>query len=152
MTILQFAPPRLNRRDFQQHHLIPVEVLNRRSFSSLFSRLIDQGFEPHDFATNGILLPSTETAARACGLPLHRGPHPRYNALISDRIGAFLCGDDAATARSSTLHRIRFLQAGIRRSLITGKPPVLLNRRDPTCMIGEIQELDHMISGSNRIL
>ena len=80
---------RVNRRgqpDYwpnrQRHHLLPVALFRRKQFRQFFIDLMAVGFEFDDFPTNGVLLPTTEAETLRCGLPLHRGPHPRYNALI----------------------------------------------------------------------
>lgn len=44
------------------------------------------GFNPDDFLSNGMFLPSLERNAVSFRLPLHRGPHPNYNRLVADRI------------------------------------------------------------------
>lgn len=43
------------------------------------------GFD--DFRANGLLLPTTEAATLRTGMPLHRGPHRRYNELVIERVG-----------------------------------------------------------------
>ena len=43
------------------------------------------GFD--DFRANGLLLPSTDEASLRTGMPLHRGPHHRYNQLVIERVG-----------------------------------------------------------------
>lgn len=44
------------------------------------------GFDPDDFLSNGMFLPSLERNAISFRLPLHRGPHPNYNRLVAERI------------------------------------------------------------------
>jgi hypothetical protein len=70
--------------------LIAREVVDARAFALFFARLRMAGFDPNDFATNGLHLPSTETNAIAFRLPLHRGPHPRYNEMVADYVGEFM--------------------------------------------------------------
>ena len=43
------------------------------------------GFD--DFRANGLLLPATDDATLRTGMPLHRGPHRRYNELVIERVG-----------------------------------------------------------------
>jgi A nuclease family of the HNH/ENDO VII superfamily with conserved AHH len=69
---------------FHCHHLMPISVVENPAFGSLFLRLRQRGFNPDDFLTNGMLLPSLEVNAVAFNLPLHRGPHPRYNKMLAD--------------------------------------------------------------------
>lgn len=94
------------------------------------------GFD--DFRRNGLLLPAQEDAARLLGLPLHRGPHRSYNAMVIERVGMIeqrwsrerlRAADDAL---DEALFRLSVLQAALRRRLLApqGKAMVL-NRRDP---------------------
>jgi hypothetical protein len=116
---------------FQCHHLIPAEIVYSSCFDSFFGRLRQLGFRPHDFDTNGIALPCTERAAFANGLPLHRGPHPRYTEIVSHRVATIeadyrkSCG-----AMEEPLQRIYWLQNGLRKALERNKLAPL-NRRDP---------------------
>lgn len=71
---------------FHCHHLIPVEIVDRRVFATFFGMVRAVGFDVDDFQANGMHLPCTIAQARAFGLPLHRGGHPRYNELIAERI------------------------------------------------------------------
>jgi len=49
-------------------------------------QMVRGGFDFDDFEKNGVLLPATEQVAFETGQPLHRGPHPRYNQLVIDRL------------------------------------------------------------------
>lgn len=148
---------RVNRRgqpDFrlacQRHHLLPMALLRRKQFRQFFAELGLCGFEFDDFATNGLLLPTTEAEAMRLGRPLHRGPHPRYNALIltrAERIRA----DHARSAREArdrliSLQRLRLLQDAIRRSLMGACVfPVSLHQRDPMRSGLNFGTIDEMI-------
>lgn len=148
---------RVNRRgqpDFrpacQRHHLLPLALLRRRQFRQFFADLAGIGFEFDDFPTNGALLPTTEAEALRMGRPLHRGPHPRYNALILDRMET-IRADHARSGRRlwdriASLQRVRILQGAIARSL-SGRNgfPVSLHRRDPMCRALDFRTIDEMI-------
>jgi hypothetical protein len=72
---------------FHCHHIIPVEVAQKRSLALIMAQARYAGFDIDDFTSNGMLLPSIERNAIAFSLPLHRGPHPHYNAYVADQIG-----------------------------------------------------------------
>jgi hypothetical protein len=80
---------RFRLNGFHGHHLIPIEVMDMQAFAQLFGRMRTAGFDPNDFGDNGMHLPCTETQAAAFNLPLHRGPHPRYNEMVAERIVTF---------------------------------------------------------------
>lgn len=84
----------MNRRDsagydpgLQRHHLLPRQVLQQRCFGPLFDWIGRDRVGFDDFRANGLLLPAREAAALRIGLPLHRGPHRDYNAMVLERIG-----------------------------------------------------------------
>jgi hypothetical protein len=107
------------------------------------------GFD--DFRRNGLLLPARGEAARRLGLPLHRGPHRDYNAMVIERVGQI----ESAWSTSSTkapdqageqaLFRLALLQRTLRRRLLDppGKP-LRLNRNDPLGSGFDFAELDAM--------
>lgn len=105
-----------------------------------------------DFRRNGVLLPGTERAASLCGLPLHRGPHRRYNALVAERIGQIEASWSRQRLRlpncayvEATM-RLRLLQSALRRRLLQGgAKPNLLNRNDPLGAGVDFSELDAMV-------
>jgi A nuclease family of the HNH/ENDO VII superfamily with conserved AHH len=110
------------KKDFQKHHLIPVEVFASRSFEPLFSKIGALGFDPQDFNTNGLWLPCTETMAMESGLPLHRGSHRRYNILVSECVAALTRpGAYKSCVPRTTIEiakKISFLQGSLRRTLL----------------------------------
>src|SRR5258707_1659646 len=71
----------------QRHHLLPRQLLDRRCFGVLFDTIGRERIGFDDFRSNGLLLPSSDSAAVGVGLPLHRGPHRDYNAMVIERGG-----------------------------------------------------------------
>jgi hypothetical protein len=71
----------------QRHHLLPCQIHSRRCFARMLGQLdpVALGFD--DFRRNGMLLPARHEAARRLGLPLHRGSHRDYSALVIERVG-----------------------------------------------------------------
>ena len=72
----------------QRHHLLPRQLLARPAFAALAGALGAEQLGFHDFRRNGMLLPAREEAALRIGLPMHRGPHPRYNEVVIERAGS----------------------------------------------------------------
>ncbi|ODU77209.1 MAG: hypothetical protein ABT10_25190 [Novosphingobium sp. SCN 63-17] len=113
------------------------------------------GFE--DFRRNGLLLPATERAAQRIGLPLHRGPHRRYNEVVVDRAGQIEFHWRKVRARHGdradieALMRFDLLQRALRRRLLEparwrGVP---LNRRDPALDFSHLDRMaDFLWSGN----
>lgn len=131
MTSFRWTNAQPTSKNFQRHHIIPVEIFSGPAHNKLFLSVRHLGFSPHDFATNGILLPSSESAAVQCRMPLHRGPHPRYNEMVwewVDRITKVTKCDQSGAAR---LAQIRILQHYLRTQLHISNPLLCLNRRDP---------------------
>ncbi len=105
-----------------------------------------------DFRCNGALLPASEEAASRAGLPLHRGPHVGYNAMVAERIGQIEAGWSARrlrapdAARDEAAMRLRLLQSALRRRLLQpGLRPIMLNRNDPLGSRVDFSELDAMV-------
>lgn len=134
----------------QRHHLLPRQLLSRRCFGGLFEAIGRSrvGFE--DFRANGLLLPATERAAIRTGMPLHRGPHRRYNEVVMARVGRIeerwlhLRHQDADLALTEALLRLRVLQGALRRQLLADRRRVMLNRNDPLGTGFDFSELDTM--------
>lgn len=73
---------------FHCHHLIPLEIIEKPAFRTLFRSMGELGADFDNFCQNGMYLPCTEENAAAFRLPLHRGPHPVYNQIVCERIDA----------------------------------------------------------------
>lgn len=103
-----------------------------------------------DFRVNGLLLPSTESAALAVGMPLHRGPHPTYNGIVIARVGRIEASwsksrlrDPLKAARESR-YRLSLLQTALRRRLLDERRRMVLNNKDPLGTGFDFTELDAM--------
>ena len=134
----------------QRHHLLPRQLLSRRCFSTLFAHIGRERVGFDDFRSNGLLLPATEEATHRTGMPLHRGPHRRYNELVMERVGRIeaqwieASKTDPDTARNEALMRLRLLQIALRRRLLDDRKRLLLNRKDPLGTGFDFTELDAM--------
>jgi len=135
----------------QRHHLLPRELSLRSCFAPMFAWVGRERIGFEDFRINGMLLPASEEEAARTGLPLHRGPHGHYNAMVAERLGQIESGWAARNLRSSdaaqteALMRMRLLQAALRRRLIQrGMRPILLNRHDPLGHGVDFSALDAM--------
>lgn len=134
----------------QRHHLLPCQLLSQRCFGALFAKVgrASVGFD--DFRRNGLLLPGTENASVRTGMPLHRGPHRRYNEVVIARVGrievswAATRRRDEAAALAEALLRLHLLQSALRRQLLAQRRRVLLNRNDPLGTGFDFSELDAM--------
>lgn len=121
----------------QRHHLLPFQLVSANCLSRLIGTLgrTRVGFD--DFRRNGLLLPAAEDTARLLGLPLHRGPHRDYNAMVMDRVGSIEAHwsrerlRDSEAALDEALFRLGLLQDALRRRLLTPQGRALvLNQRD----------------------
>lgn len=134
----------------QRHHLLPRQLLSERCFGALFDQVGRAAVGFDDFRANGLLLPSTDHAARRTGMPLHRGPHRRYNEVVIARVGRIEerwsreRERDPAAARAEALMRLRLLQAALRRRLLSEQRRLILNRHDPLGAGFDFTELDAM--------
>lgn len=135
----------------QRHHLLPRALVSRRCFAALFDSLDPEHVGFDDFRRNGLLLPSCDRAALRLGLPLHRGPHHRYTALVAERIGqieaGWACGRTRlpCAAREEAGMRLALLQRGLRRRLLDpARSGSWLNRRDPLGTAFDFAEIDAM--------
>lgn len=99
----------------QRHHILPKQLLSKRCFSVLFERIGRQSVGFDDFRHNGLLLPATEEATHRTGMPLHRGPHRRYNELVMERVARIdaqrieASKTDPEGANSEAVMRLRLL-------------------------------------------
>lgn len=138
------------REDVQRHHVLPQQVLDHAGITGMAATIGADALGMHDFRRNGMLLPATDAAALRLGLPLHRGPHQTYNALVIERMGQIEAGwqrrrinGGLERATIEALMRIDILQRALRRRLLDparwrGVP---LNRRDPAL---DFAHLDRM--------
>lgn len=148
----------VNRRDaagydpgLQRHHLLPCQLLHRRCFGTMFDAIGRHRIGFDDFRANGLLLPAETRAALRMGLPLHRGPHRSYNALVMERVGQIEARWATARraspdpAREEALMRLGLLQRALRRRLLQphGRR-MALSRRDPAFDQIDFAELDAM--------
>ncbi len=135
--------------DLQRHHLLPCQLLSRRCFGNLFDLIGSDRVGFDDFRTNGLLLPANDSAAVRLGLPLHRGPHRSYNAMVIERVGQIEASWSArrllapGVAMDEALMRLSLLQRALRRRLLaTARKPFALNRSDPLGRPVDFSELD----------
>ena len=84
----------VNRRDkpghqsgMQRHHLLPCQLLSARCFGPLFDAIGRDRLGVDDFRSNGLLLPASGESEVRTQLPLHRGPHRDYYAMVAERVG-----------------------------------------------------------------
>lgn len=103
-----------------------------------------------DFRSNGLLLPANDVAAVRIGLPLHRGPHRDYNAMVIERVGQIEAGWSATRLRAPEValieayQRLELLQRALRRRLLAQQRRLRLNRNDPLGNGLDFSELDAM--------
>ena len=134
----------------QRHHLLPCQLLSQRCFGRMFSEvgLAAVGFD--DFRRNGLLLPATESYSALTGMPLHRGPHRRYNEVVIARVGRIearwvaLRKHDSGAALAEALLRLCLLQGALRRQLLAESRRIVLSRRDPLGTGFDFTQLDAM--------
>lgn len=135
----------------QRHHLLPRQLLSQRCFGPMFERIGRERVGFDDFRCNGLLLPARDEAAVRIGLPLHRGPHRDYNAMVIERVGQIEQGWAALRLRAPeiaidhAIMRLGLLQRALRRRLLAplGRR-FMLNRRDPSGRPVDFSELDAM--------
>ena len=121
---------------YQRHHLVPLQAARITAMNALPRSAILGVSDFDDFETNGVLLPCDEQEAMMTGRPLHRGPHPKYNELVIERL--FLIArlgdriDGTAERKRFLRFRTALLQSGLRRGLLAnGFTKLCLNKRDP---------------------
>ena len=147
----------VNRKDapdyhpgLQRHHLLPRQLLGRSCFGPLFDCLGRERIGFDDFRSNGLLLPASDTAALRLALPLHRGPHRDYNAMVIARVGQIEQGWSALRPRApevaleQALMRLELLQRALRRRLLDPLRRFALNRHDRLGRGADFAELDAM--------
>lgn len=137
--------------DMQRHHLLPRQLVSSRGLCGMMRHLGHDRIGFDDFRRNGLLLPSTISAALRVCLPLHRGPHADYNAMVAERVGQIEAGWSRDVLRSSheaskiALMRLQLLQQGLRRRLLDeGDNKLRLSSKDPFRSGQDFTELDAM--------
>ena len=80
------------RRGWHRHHLLPNHLLRYPDLRDFVGELADPNIWLGDFPSNGMFLPAEEAIARAVRLPLHRGSHRTYNAMVIDALDDIQCG------------------------------------------------------------
>lgn len=139
-------------RGFQSHHLIPVGVFANHAFAKAFEAVRPDGFDVRCFLRNGLYLPATELAALRSGLPLHRGPHRRYNELVAYRVAAIFRDFPSISykkaAREDAVERLHLLAGALRTGLCRSQLWILLNQRDP---LNTDVNFDHLDSACDAI-
>lgn len=134
----------------QRHHLLPKQLLGAKYFGKMFGAIGKDRLYFDDFRLNGLLLPSTEEATRRTGMPLHRGPHRRYNELVIERVGQIeqswsqAHGKDTERALVDALQRLSVLQGALRTRLLSERNRMILNSKDPLGTGFDFAELDAM--------
>jgi hypothetical protein len=135
----------------QRHHLLPRQLLGKRCFSGLFEAVGRDRMGFDDFRSNGLLLPANDRAVLRMGLPLHRGPHRDYNALVIERVGQVEAAWSARrllapeVAIDDALMRLGLLQRALRHRLLDPvRKRLSLNRHDPLGKSIDFSELDAM--------
>ena len=136
----------------QRHHLLPRQLLSRRCLGAMFEGIAREWPGLDDFRSNGMLLPCNDSAALQSGLPLHRGPHRAYNAMVIERVGEIeadwssLRLGTPRVAQRDAIARLQRLQQDLRRRLLDpGRKRLELNRHDPLSHLVDFTELDAMV-------
>lgn len=118
----------------------------------MFSQLGRDRIGFDDFRRNGLLLPASVSAALRVGLPLHRGPHRSYNAMVAERVGQieadWSCriGRSPHVANVEAMLRLELLQRALRRRLLdAGRGRLRLSRKDPFRSGQDFAALDAMV-------
>jgi hypothetical protein len=134
----------------QRHHLLPRQLLSRNCFTPMLEALGREAVDFEDFRCNGLLLPANDRAALRIGLPLHRGPHRDYNAMVIERVGQIEEVWSATRPRAPEIalevayHRLELLQRALRRRLLAQHRRLRLNRHDPLGSGLDFSEIDAM--------
>jgi hypothetical protein len=135
----------------QRHHLLPCQLLAHRCFGPLFSSIGRERVGFDDFRSNGLLLPANGESALRLRLPLHRGPHRTYNAMVAERVGQIESEWSRQRAGApeqaliQALMRLDLLQRALRRKLLAPeRRRMKLNWQDPLGADLDFTELDAM--------
>lgn len=135
----------------QRHHVLPRQVLAKQSFRRMFEVIGPHRLGFDDFRVNGMLLPTREESALRLRLPLHRGPHRRYNEMVIERVGQIERDWTTgyirfrASAGVDATMRLSLLRAALRRRLLDSiGRSLMLNRSDPRGAPVDFSDLDAM--------
>jgi hypothetical protein len=136
----------------QRHHLIPRQLLSQHCFGALFDAVGQHRIGFDDFRANGMLLPASDASALRLAMPLHRGPHRRYNGMVIERVGGIEAGWRRLRLRrgldvacDQAVMQLGLVQRALRRRLLQGgRKRFALNRRDPLGHELDFSELDAM--------
>lgn len=136
----------------QRHHLLPRQLGELRCFAPMIAAVGRDRIGFDDFRRNGMLLPAREDAALRMALPLHRGPHRDYSALVRERFGQIETAWAGQRQRApevaldQAVMRLALLQRALRRRLLTGdRARLRLNRHDPLGHGADFGELDALV-------
>jgi len=130
--------------------LIPLQAASIPEIHEPLNEIGRAGFEFDNFDKNGVLLPSDEQMALQTGRPLHRGPHPRYNQLVIERLLLIIRLsnqiDNQVQRKVFFRLRIAILQSVLRKALVGSVLPVFrLNRKDPGLSSSDFAQLDSCV-------
>jgi len=135
----------------QRHHLLPRQLLTQNPYRNLFDAIGRDRIGFDDFRSNGLLLPSTDESAERVRMPLHRGPHRTYNAMVAERVGQIEAAWSDLRLRApeialdQALMRLDLLQRALRRRLLAeDRTRLKLNRRDRLGEGVDFADLDAM--------
>lgn len=136
----------------QRHHLLPRQLSTKGCFGALFAEIEREWPGLDDFRHNGMLLPSSDAAALRIGLPLHRGPHRDYNAMVIERVGQIeahwsrMRPRAPAVAHRDAVARLGLVQRALRRRLLDpGRKRLALNRHDPLGQATDFMQIDALV-------
>jgi A nuclease family of the HNH/ENDO VII superfamily with conserved AHH len=123
------------RPGWHRHHLLPNHVRHYPDLRDFMLGVAGSGVALDDFATNGMFLPAEERLACAAHLPLHRGSHRTYNAIVIDALDSIR--RVSLSARIGGPRRVavvRHLQSRLKSLLCVSAldTQVLLASRDPS--------------------
>jgi hypothetical protein len=124
---------------FNCHHLIPQQVIEAKELSIFFGTMKSVGFNPNDFCTNGMHLPSDEKMAYVIGRPVHRGGHPMYNKLVAEQIA---CIEKLPV--SDALLALNVLQSSLRTALSLSSKGARSPIRNPmnSTLLRDLESID----------
>ncbi len=85
-----------------------------------------------------------EHIAAERGLAMHRGPHPRYSAVLAERVERERQRRDAPPIAAARIARLQRVMVRV----LAGRGPrlLLLNQRDPMRLFSDYDALDAAIS------